>query len=195
MDLSWSSVLKTNARVRRFGRSDSVTAAAASAARVAVRVLEAREALLERRGLVLVRERHLERRGLLGEEALEGGAAGDVRLGEHALLGLRELVRAVTAQRPQVVRVEVEPVAAEQLLRPLVGHEVPLEVEEEEMGLDRGAQLARLLHERAAPGVGGVERVAEHRVGAGRPARSWMAPSSSIASASADEPSSATLPL
>ena len=108
MALSWSSVLKTNARVRRPGRSAAVTASAASRRRSRSGSWRQRQALLERGGLVAAGQRHLERGGLLGEQALEGRAAGHVRLGEHALLGLGELVGPVAAQVAQVVGAEPE---------------------------------------------------------------------------------------
>ena len=137
---------------------------------LAVRVLEARQALLERSRLVAVGERHLEGGGLLGEQPLERGAARDVGLREHALLGLGELVRAVAAQRAQVVRGEGELGGGEQLLGTLVRRRVPLQVEEQQLRLDRGAELARLLQQRSARRVRRVERVAQHRVRARAPA-------------------------
>jgi hypothetical protein len=76
-------------------------------------------------------------------------------------------MRPVAAQGAQVVSAEVEPGGGEQLLRPLVRDEVPLQVEEEQLGLDRGGELPRLLHPGAALRVGRVERVAEDRVGPG----------------------------
>ena len=162
--------MKTNARVLEAGTERLGDGRGGLGAPLAVGVLQEREALLERGRLVAAGERHLERGGLLGEEALERRAASDVRLGEHALLGLRELVRAVAAQRAQVVGGECELRGLEQLVGTLVRHEVPLEVEEEQLRLDRRAELARLLEQRAARGVGRVERVAQHRVRTRAPA-------------------------
>ena len=141
-----------------------MTAPAAVSRIDAVRVLEAAERLLERGALLQVGQRHVDRRDLLGEQAAERRRAGHVELRDHALLGLAQLVRAVAAQRAQVVAAEVEPIRLEQPLGALVRQLVPLELEEEQLGLDRGAQLARLLHEGAAGGIGGVEREVEHRV-------------------------------
>ena len=139
------------------------------AAAVAIGVLETRQALLERGRLVASGQRHLEGGGLLREQALEGRAAGHARLGEDALLGLRELVGEVAAEVAQVVGAERELGCREQLIGALVGNLVPLEVEEEQLGLDPGGELARLLHARAAPGIRRVEREAEHGVGPGTP--------------------------
>jgi hypothetical protein len=63
-----------------------------------------------------------------------------------------------------VVCGELELGGREQLVHTVLGNEVPLELEEEQRGLDRRAELARLLHERAALGVRRVEREAQHRV-------------------------------
>ena len=73
----------------------------------------------------------------------------------------------VAAQGAQVVGAELELRGLEQLVGALLGREVPLELEEEQVGLDRGAELAGALHQRTALRVGRVEREAQHRVGAG----------------------------
>ena len=130
---------------------------------------QARERLLQRGRLVAVGQLHLDGGDLLGEQAPEGRRAAHVELGDDALLGLAELVRAVAAQRAQVVAAEVEPLGGEQLLGPLVRQQVPLELEEQQLRLDRRAQLARLLDQGAARRVGRVEGEPEHRVRA-RPA-------------------------
>ena len=49
----------------------------------------------------------------------------------------------------------------------LVAERRPLELEEEELGLDRRALLLHALHEGADRGVGGVDAEAKHRVVAG----------------------------
>ena len=76
-------------------------------------------------------------------------------------------MRAVTADRKQVVAAEVELVGREQLVRPLVGDLVPLELEEHERRLDRSAQLVGALHQSSALRVGGVEREPQNGIGAG----------------------------
>src|SRR5829696_4937120 len=62
---------------------------------------------------------------------------------------------------------EVEPLGAEQLLGPLVVERCPLEVEEEQRGLDLRPALAHALEQRAARGLLRVSREPQHRVRAG----------------------------
>ena len=162
--------MKTNARVPRLGRSDSVTAAAASARRSRSGSCRRERPSSSEAGSSWSGSGTSKGGGLLGEEPLERRAAGDVRLGEHALLGLGELVGQIAAQRAQVVSGECELRGLEQLVGTLVGHEVPLEVEEEQLGLDRGAELAGLLNQRAARRVRRIERIAQYGVGARAPA-------------------------
>ena len=76
-------------------------------------------------------------------------------------------MRAVAAQRAQVVAAEVELAGRQKLLGPLVGQEVPLELEEQQLRLDRRAELLRLLHQGAPRRVAGVERKGQQRVGTG----------------------------
>ncbi len=73
----------------------------------------------------------------------------------------------VAALVAQVVRAEGERGVGEQALGLLVGHLVPLQLEEQQLGLDRRAELARLLQQRAGLGRLGVDREREHRVRAG----------------------------
>ena len=180
-----SSVLNTNARVRRPGRSASVTAAAASRARSrsgSWRRLSASssEAGSSRPGsgtsiaeVCSVKSRRKAER------------AGHVRLREHALLRLGELVGAVAAQGAQVVAAEAEPVVGEQLVGPLVRQ--PRSTRARRRGAaSRSPRRARCARWSSAPRcrVGRVEREAEHRVGAGaarrgrrsRPARASPRP-------------------
>ena len=72
----------------------------------------------------------------------------------------------IAPHRAQMVRAELEVGGGEQLVGTLIGHEVPLELEEEQRGLDRRSLLTGLLHQRAPLGVGRVEREAQHGVGA-----------------------------
>ena len=81
--------------------------------------------------------------------------------------GLGQQVRPVAARRAQVVAAEVEPVGGEQLLGALVVERGPLELEEQQRGLDLRAALLHALEQRAALGVGGGGREVQHRVGAG----------------------------
>jgi hypothetical protein len=122
-------------------------------------------------GCVQLRERDLERdrRGALVEVDLERGdllleqapprVAGRQRLlGEDLLLRLGEQVRAVAAGRAQVVPAEVEVVMGEQLVGARVVDLGPLELEEQQLRLDRRRALLHPLVERAARRVGGVGR-------------------------------------
>ena len=97
----------------------------------------------------------------LVEEAHPGAVAGDALLGVDPLLGLGEHVRAVAALGAQDVRVVRERRVGEQLLGAVVVDRDPLELEEQELGLDRRRLLARALRERAARLVGRVRGVAE----------------------------------
>ena len=76
-------------------------------------------------------------------------------------------MRAVAAGGAQVVAREVEPVGGQQLLGAVVLEPGPLELEEQQPGLDAGRALLELLQQRAAGGVGGVAGEVEDRVGAG----------------------------
>ncbi len=72
------------------------------------------------------------------------------RLGEHPLLRLGELVRAVSPQGAEVVPAKGEPVVGQQSVGALLGQLVPLELEEEQERLDLGTELAATLHQRSA---------------------------------------------
>jgi hypothetical protein len=109
----------------------------------------------------------LERRHELLEQAPPGGLAGQRLLGEDLLLGLGEQVGAVAPGRAQVVAREVEPLGRQQLLRAGVVECRPLELEEQELGLELGGPLLHLLQERSAGGVGGVGGELQGGVGAG----------------------------
>ena len=137
------------------------------AADVAVGREQPRERDLERDGLVGVLELDGDAGGLLLEQPRPRRAAGERLLGEDLLLRLGEQVRPVAAGGAQVVAGEVEPVGGQQLLGALVVEGRPLELEEQQRGLDPGRALLQLLEQRAAHGIGGVEREAQHRVGAG----------------------------
>ena len=73
---------------------------------------------------------------------------------------------AVAANGPQVMAAEVEPVRGQDLVGPPLVDQIPLELEEQQLGLDRRALLLGALHECSALGVPGVEREVEHGVGA-----------------------------
>ena len=108
-----------------------------------------------------------DRRRLLLEQARPRARAGQRLLGEDPLLGLGEQVRAVAPRGAQVVAAEVQPVGGEQRLGALVVERRPLELEEDQRGLDLRAALLHALQQRAALGVGGGRREVQHRVGAG----------------------------
>jgi len=107
-----------------------------------------------------------QRADLLGEQPAPRRAGADLLLGEDLLLRLGEQVRPVAALRAQVVAGEVQPVGGEQLLGLVVVERRPLEPEEEQLGLDRRAELLHLLEQRAARWVGRVRGEAQARVGA-----------------------------
>ena len=137
------------------------------AADVAVGREQARERDLERHGVGVVLELDRDRRRLLLEQPRPRRAAGERLLGEDLLLGLGEQVRAVAAGRAQVMAREVEPFGGDQLLGPLVLEPGPLELEEQQAGLDAGRALLELLEQGAARRVGGVAGEVQDRVGAG----------------------------
>ena len=76
-------------------------------------------------------------------------------------------MRAVAAQRAQVVAGRVQPVGAQQLVDAVVVHGGPLELEEEQLGLDPGGAFLHARQQRPVAGIGRVDREAQHRVGAG----------------------------
>ncbi len=76
----------------------------------------------------------------------------------------------IAADAAQVVPAEVKPVAGEQRLGSLLVERRPLELEEEELGLDLGGSLLHELQERSPGRVGGVGGKAQRGVGP-RPAR------------------------
>ena len=63
-----------------------------------------------------------------------------------------------------MVAAELELVGFQERLRLIVGNLVPLELEEDERGLDLGAALLNLLEERPALRIGGVDREPERRI-------------------------------
>src|SRR5262249_1065148 len=110
---------------------------------VAVGGLEPAQGHVERRLLVV--DRDTQRRDELAEQAPPRALARDRLLCEDLLLGLREQVRAVATSAAQVGAAELEPVRAQQLLRAAVVERRPLELEEQQLGLDRGRLLLHLL--------------------------------------------------
>jgi hypothetical protein len=73
---------------------------------------------------------------------------------------------AVAAQRAQVMARGLQPVGPQQLVDTVVVEGGPFELEEEQLGLDRRAELLHPREQRAVGGVGGVDGEAQHRVGA-----------------------------
>ena len=102
--------------------------------------------------------------GQLGEQPAPGRVAGLALLGEDALLGLGEQVRAIAADGAQVVARLLEAVGLQQLVGLGVVDLGPLEVEEQQVGLDRRPALLDLGHQRAVDRIGGVGGEAQRRV-------------------------------
>ena len=73
-------------------------------------------------------------------------------------------MRAVAARRAQEVAGRVEAVGGHELVGALVLQRGPLELEEQQLRLDRRALLLDALHERADLRIGGVDAEAQHRV-------------------------------
>ncbi len=82
-------------------------------------------------------------------------------------LGLGEEVGAVAACRAQVVGRAVQAVVGQQRLGPVVAEGGPLQLEAQQLGVDRRAALLDALHQRAVGWVGDVGGEAQRRVGAG----------------------------
>ena len=108
----------------------------------AVRVREEREAVLEPSTLAV--QRDLDGGVLLLEQALPGRDRRQVLLGRDPLLGLAEEVGPAEAGDPEVVADGVEPGVGQQRLRLLVVERGPLELEEQQLGADRGGPLLDL---------------------------------------------------
>ena len=103
-------------------------------------------------------------RGLLVEQPHPGAGAADGLLGEQLLLGLGQHVVAVAVHGAQVVRAEVEHRVLEQQPDMCLVDRGPLEFEEDQLGGQRGGALLDPHHQRAALGVRGVLREAQHGV-------------------------------
>ncbi len=136
-DLSARSVFNTNDRVRRPGSSPLVTASAAArrtSRSGACSCPSAASSVVVSPSSSIADARHL-----LFEEPLERAAAGDRLLGEDDLFGLGEQVRPVAALRRRWWRANASRIVGEQRLDLVVGQLGPLELEEEELGVDRRA--------------------------------------------------------
>ena len=131
----------------------------------AVRVGEEREAVLEAPTLAV--ERHLDGRVLLLEQPLPGRDRGQVLLGRDPLLGLGQEVGPAEAGDPQVVADGIEAGVGQERLGPLVVEGGPLELEEQQLGADRGGPLLDLGDQRAARLVAGVGGEAQAGVAVG----------------------------
>ena len=112
-------------------------------------------------------QRDLDGGVLLLEQALPGRDRRQVLLGRDPLLGLAEEVGPAEAGDPEVVADGVEPGVGQQRLRPLVVERGPLELEEQQLGADRGGPLLDLGDERAAGLVAGVGGEAQAGVAVG----------------------------
>ena len=76
---------------------------------------------------------------------------------------------AIAAHALQVMAAEVQPVAGEQLAHALLRERGPLELAEQQRGLDLGGALVRALQARAALWIGRIGRETEHGVRARAP--------------------------
>ena len=132
---------------------------------VAVGVLQPAEGDLERELLAV--DGHPQRRHLLAEQPRPGALGRDRLLGQDRLLGLGEQMWPVAAGAAQVVGAEAELVVGQELVGAIVVERRPLELEEQQLGLDLGGALLHELEQRAARGVGGVGGKAQRGVGAG----------------------------
>ena len=103
-----------------------------------------------------VREAHPDRGRELLEQARPGTRAGEVLLRQHLLLGLAQEVVAVAAGAAQVMAAEVQALAGQQLLGALVAELRPLQLEEQQRGLDRRLLLLGVGQQRSPLRVGGV---------------------------------------
>ena len=133
-----------------------------AAAQVPVRVVELRHRRLERE-LVAV-ERHPKRSDQLLVQARPRGDARDALLGDDALLGLREQVGPVLADRPQPVGPPLELGGGEQRLGVVVVELGQLEGEEQELGAERRLLLGQLRDEGAARRIRHIGGEVEVRV-------------------------------
>ena len=167
VDLSWSSVLKMNARVRRSGSSDAVTAAAVASRSSRSGSWSLLRASISGIGSSASGNSTISAEVCSVNRRWNAERPGDVGLGQHPLLRLGQLVRAIAARGAQVMAAELDLVGREQLLGPLVVELVPLELEEEQRGLDLRAALADLLEQGAALGVARVDGEPERRIAAG----------------------------
>ena len=131
----------------------------------AVRVGEEREAVLEAPTLAV--ERHLDGRVLLLEQPLPGRDRGQVLLGRDPLLGLGQEVGPAEAGDAQEVADGIEARVGQERLGPLVVEGGPLELEEQQLGADRGGPLLDLGDQRAARLVAGVGGEAQAGVAVG----------------------------
>src|SRR5262249_42253168 len=136
------------------------------AARLAVGVVQQRERLLLGELAHFAAERHFELQ--IGHDLIEQAApcraAGVVALGEHALLGLGEHVRAVAAQAREEVPPPGEPRRAQQRFHVLRVRGEPLELEEQQRIADLGAALLYVLEQSAVARrlrVGGEQQARE----------------------------------
>ncbi len=144
----------------RFGRR---------AADIAIGGLEPAERHVESDRRLGVRQRHLDGARQLAEQAHPGVTTADRLLGQQLLLRLGEKMGPVGAGVAQVVATLVEAVGGQQAIRRGVVEARPLEVEEEQGGLDDRGALLEALHERSVLGRPGVGAEPQRGVVAGAP--------------------------
>ena len=97
-------------------------------------------------------------RHLFLEQPLPRAATGHCLLGEDDLFGLGEQVRPVAARGAQIVASDRQAIVGEQALDLLVGELGPLELEEQQLGVDDRRPLLDPLHPRAAGSVVSVAK-------------------------------------
>ncbi len=161
--------MKTYARVRRPGSSAVVTASAVARRTLAVARHEAAQRDVERDGLGLAGHVDLDRAGQLAEEPRPGVAPAHRLLGEQLLLGLGEQVRAVAADRAQVVAATSEAVGLPGARRRRRRRAPPTRARRRGASSRPRWPAPARAPERAVGGVGGVDREAQVRVGPGAP--------------------------
>jgi hypothetical protein len=134
-------------------------------ARLAVRILQPAQSDVERH--LILGHRHPHGGHQLAEQPRPRRLRGDRLLGEDRLLRLGQKVGAVAAGAAQVVRAEAQLLAGEQLLGAGVVQRRPLQLKEQQLGLDLGRALLDELEQRAARRIGGVGGELQRGVGAG----------------------------
>ena len=138
-------------------------------ANVAIGMLQHRRRLHQgaTRTAEFVGEVDRDRRGEFVEQPGPCRKAGLALLGDDRLLGLRQQVRPAEPEVVEVVAAEVEPGIGQHRSDMVIVGGGPLEVDEDQLGADRGGAFLRRCHRGAAGRVVGGRRERVHRVVAG----------------------------